>query len=833
VNRFAKSLLIILAAIAVTLALLAAFRIPLAEAGLTRWMAAQGIANPRVTVTAFSLDGIVLADIAAGTDAAIVLERLAVTWTAATLLQGQVKTVNIDWPRISAAIGEDGAVRIPGVPLPEGSGNGGLSLALPLQQLELNDGVIALETPYGPLRAAISATYRDMADGLRGTLSVEAQGDAGHLDFTASLTDAGAGTLAGAFDLPSGAVETPVLRAPDFHGKGSFTLADGRLDVATLSLLVPVLELPTIQGGLTGRIEADGVYANGTGGFRLAYAGIDADRALDGTVTVTDIVAEGSAQSAHARIEGHLKKLAFSGGTLQPLTIDLPLSIHRSGDTVTLAMHEAGRVTAEGALTDSVATRAPVTVTLPASDQPLATLTLDENGIASVVHTVTATAAPTKLRLGTAKAVRTIHLDETRLTFKGRYNQTEGYSGNGTVANSLAQLDEPALAAQRIEADITIDDITGNGSLHLDLGRLADRAEPERFAAVGAALTVTRKEGAMRFVATVRDATQTIRATASGPWPLDGPRDEIFVEIPPIVFETGGKQPALFAPALAAFEVSRGRLSGTARIHRKNDTLTGTADLAAEDFAFTVAGAEIDGLTSEIHLDSLAPPVTAPDQQLRIARIDLGTRIDDIRVDYRVTDRAGVPELEIATARAGVLGGSLTIDDAALPLDGRIVDLPVAVAGLDVTQMLELLGVEGLEGSGALSGRLPLRLSAATAEIRDGKLSADGPGVLKLDAQAAADFLAAQGESVDLAIRALEDFHYTELTIDVAREAAGAAQLKLSMLGQNPAVLEGHPFRFNINLKSNVDELVAALLQGYRIATDRVNRSVSPAATKP
>src|SRR3546814_17999072 len=65
--------------------------------------------------------------------------------------------------------------------------------------------------------------------------------------------------------------------------------------------------------------------------------------------------------------------------------------------------------------------------------------------------------------------------------------------------------------------------------------------------------------------------------------------------------------------------------------------------------------------------------------------------------------------------------------------------------------------------------------------------------------------LAGGGETVEAAVKALEDFHYEELTLTLAKTAANDATVKLSTLGQNPDVMDGQPFRFNIDLESNLD----------------------------
>jgi hypothetical protein len=215
---------------------------------------------------------------------------------------------------------------------------------------------------------------------------------------------------------------------------------------------------------------------------------------------------------------------------------------------------------------------------------------------------------------------------------------------------------------------------------------------------------------------------------------------------------------------------------------------------------------------------------------LTIDRIDLATPLDDVRVIYALAaDSAGLPRLDIASLRADLLGGTISTSNVALSLDSRVTELPITVERLDLTRMFALLGIDDVEGTGTLSGRIPIVLTGADAEVRGARLVAEDAGVLRINAAAASRFLAAQGESVDLALRALEDFRYSELKIDIDRAAGGEARVVLTMLGHNPAVLDGHPFRFNVNLRSNVDQLVAALLQGYRIASENLER----AAGKP
>jgi hypothetical protein len=76
-----------------------------------------------------------------------------------------------------------------------------------------------------------------------------------------------------------------------------------------------------------------------------------------------------------------------------------------------------------------------------------------------------------------------------------------------------------------------------------------------------------------------------------------------------------------------------------------------------------------------------------------------------------------------------------------------------------------------------------------------------------------------------MAARALEDFRFETLTLDIAKTAANDATLRLSTLGHNPAVLDGQPFQFNINLESNLTSVLEALKQGYSLSDEALERA--------
>jgi hypothetical protein len=109
--------------------------------------------------------------------------------------------------------------------------------------------------------------------------------------------------------------------------------------------------------------------------------------------------------------------------------------------------------------------------------------------------------------------------------------------------------------------------------------------------------------------------------------------------------------------------------------------------------------------------------------------------------------------------------------------------------------------------------------------VEDGRFEAKGPGRLSIRFQALSSALAGGGETVELAAKALEDFRFEELTLDLAKTADNDATVKLSTLGANPEVLDGQPFRFNINLESNLTSVLEALQQGLSLSDDALKRA--------
>src|SRR3546814_10924946 len=107
-----------------------------------------------------------------------------------------------------------------------------------------------------------------------------------------------------------------------------------------------------------------------------------------------------------------------------------------------------------------------------------------------------------------------------------------------------------------------------------------------------------------------------------------------------------------------------------------------------------------------------------------------------------------------------------TLDPAAAR--NRIV---LATKGLEIATFFDLIGVDGLSGSGRLTGSLPFVFAGNAIIVEDSQFDALGPGRLYIRIPAPRQALAGGSETVEAAVKALEDFNNEELTFPLAKRS--------------------------------------------------------------
>jgi hypothetical protein len=395
-----------------------------------------------------------------------------------------------------------------------------------------------------------------------------------------------------------------------------------------------------------------------------------------------------------------------------------------------------------------------------------------------------------------------------------------------TVVDASVTPEDLPWAATGISGVLTA---KGDGmTAQLTFAQLANLQQPALVAplrlAADASLGGTEIEITLH-AATVAPSPLSVEAKAR----LDRSSDNasVVLTMTPLAFHPGSFQPHDLLPALEGMaEDVEGSVAVTGSIGFSKGVLSPALVLHLDNLAFATAAAQIRALTGKIALNRLWPPATPPGQKLTAVIEPPGLPPAKVSVAGQLTAK---PALRLEHLAFDVAGGEIaaapfTLDPAAIA-----VDTTLTVDHVDLAEITKLLSIDGLSGTGALDGKIPARFGDGKLTVTGGKLAARAPGTLRYQPQKLPEQIAAAGESVDLALRALGDFRYDRLALELDKSEGGEGTVMLRMQGNNPAVLSGQAFNFNIRVDSNFDRLADVALLSLRSAQDLLRRAAGRA----
>ena len=356
---------------------------------------------------------------------------------------------------------------------------------------------------------------------------------------------------------------------------------------------------------------------------------------------------------------------------------------------------------------------------------------------------------------------------------------------------------------------------------------LRDLSTPARWRPVKIALDGGRAGGEVTFSGRAESSDRALTATIRGSHDLASRRGAATIEAAPVRFGPGERLPSdLLAALVGGPHPIGGAVSARSVLSWSGQTFSQSHIAVLDGVRLESGIIQVSALSGRLTFDSLAPLRTPAPQRLR-ADVQIAS-LPPGHFDLLFSLNAG-NRLRINEAGYEIAGGTLALVAATIE-PGRPLDTALEIRAVDLGALLGLIGVEGLSGSGALDGRIPVHVAANGVAIRDGRIAAKGRGVVRYagaglqGAIAAAD--TAAGDTLKLLQDALADFHYTEMTMTLDRSVTGDGSLLIHLKGANPAVLDGHPFNLNIRLETNFDRLATIFIAGYAAATDLLKGSI-------
>lgn len=381
------------------------------------------------------------------------------------------------------------------------------------------------------------------------------------------------------------------------------------------------------------------------------------------------------------------------------------------------------------------------------------------------------------------------------------------------AADGAVQMRVGQVAVTAPWLDWSVSEVTGSVALRGDQtavrlvsARILDRLAPARVVPLQVSGDVTLTGTRVDFALHAASASPAISVDAKGFHDLGTGRGNAAVASVPLVFRMHGQQPRdLFPRAGAALPVLSGSVSLGGAVVWHDSLMAPALSLRLMDIGYEPDGMTVSHVGGTIAIVGLTPLVTAPGQRLTATIASAGLPPATVALTYQLL---GAPALQIDALRTDWIGGHITASPFVLNPTRPDVRTTLSFQQVDLAEIFHIIGSNGLGGTGRLDGEMELSASGTRVLLRKGSLAASGPGVLQLRSGALPKQIVDAGESMTLALRAMADFHYDKLALDLAEDTAGYGKIMLKIEGSNPAVLEGRAFHLNVDLESNFDRLI-------------------------
>lgn len=208
-------------------------------------------------------------------------------------------------------------------------------------------------------------------------------------------------------------------------------------------------------------------------------------------------------------------------------------------------------------------------------------------------------------------------------------------------------------------------------------------------------------------------------------------------------------------------------------------------------------------------------------EALELAELNAGIPIGPVLLNARYraeTKDPGLGTISVDHLSAGFAGGTLNLSDAtSWTMSGTSWEVPVGVAGVKLSALMNLYPTEGLSGEGTLEGHLPIVIGPEGVSIDNGFISALPPGGrLQLPAGRLGG-MAQANAAMALVAKAMENFHFRLLESGINYDEDGTLLLDLTLRGSSPEVDSDRPVVLNINLQEDVPALLTSLQLSGRV----------------
>lgn len=290
--------------------------------------------------------------------------------------------------------------------------------------------------------------------------------------------------------------------------------------------------------------------------------------------------------------------------------------------------------------------------------------------------------------------------------------------------------------------------------------------------------------------------------------------------------------------------LARGKInaSGSALFNLEKNTLTKShANVQLLDITGIYDTIAFQGLSSEITLNTLEQTLHIATDEISLVLIDKGFVIGPLSAagNYQASwAKPAQGKLALQYLKGNAMDGTFSTAAQNFDFSRDTQQFIMELNNINLATLLLNYPSSELSGNGQLSGKVPVEINAKGIRIVKGMVSANAPGGQLKYQSPRAVALAKTQPSMKIITEALDDFHYTVLASEVNYDEKGKLLLSVRLEGQNPALENGRPVHFNVNLEEDVPAMLASIQLSSKVTDivkkrlqERLQKKNSPEAT--
>lgn len=277
--------------------------------------------------------------------------------------------------------------------------------------------------------------------------------------------------------------------------------------------------------------------------------------------------------------------------------------------------------------------------------------------------------------------------------------------------------------------------------------------------------------------------------------------------------------------------LSRGKINANGNLIfniEKNSLTKSGSDIELMDVAGIYDTSVFQGVNSKAKVIADAKTLQITTTEIKVDQIDKGFKIGPLNAAGKYKASWNKPtqgKLTVQHFYGTLMEGRVTSNPQEFDFSKEAQRATLTLENINLTTLLSQYPSSELSGSGQLSGNIPIEISSKGIRIEQGMVAAQSPGGKLKYQSPRANELAKTQPGVKLITDALEDFHYSVLATQVNYDESGKLLLGVKLEGKNPALENGRPINFNVNLEEDVPAMLASIQLSSKV-TDIVKKRV-------